>query len=639
MKYLEFFRKREHTVVPSASIMPENDPSTLFTGSGMQPMISYLLGASHPEGSRIVDSQKSFRAQDIEEVGDNRHTTFFEMLGNWSLGDYFKAEQIPWVFEFMTSEVGLDASRLYVTVFGGAPDITIPRDDESVQLWQAVFAKAGVEATVVDNAEENGMQGGRIFYYDETKNWWSRVGVPGNMPEGEPGGPDSEMFWDFGEELHLHQQSVFKDKPCHVNCDCGRFFEICNNVFMEYVKTANGFEPLAQKNVDFGGGLERIAAAANDTSDMFEIDVLRPIVRAVEEASGVRYEHTDDHDRRADFQVIADHVRAAVFIMGDPRGIAPSNTDQGYVVRRLIRRAVRHGRSLGIGKDSWMGEVARVVIATYKHDYPELEEHTEHIVRELASEEEKFAATIDRGVRKIEKLVGGAGGYITKDGTGFSVSHGCRDEDLARVIFDLYQTDGFPFELTLEELQRLGVRGVAGEKLENFFRKYLDAHRDISRSAATGKFAGGLADHSDATTRLHTATHLLNEALRMVLGSDVRQKGSNITKERLRFDFNFDRKLTDEEVAKVEGIVNARIEEEIAVIGEEMSLDEARTSGAQSEFGARYPDRVTVYSIGEFSKEICGGPHVSNTSEIGRFTIAKQDAVAAGVRRIRGVVE
>jgi alanyl-tRNA synthetase len=638
-KYRKFFEERGHAIIPSASIMPENDPTTLFTGSGMQPMISYLLGEPHPKGTRIVDSQKSFRSQDIEEVGDNRHTTFFEMLGNWSLGDYFKREQIQWIFEFMTSEIGLDPSRIFVTVFSGSPDINIPKDEESANIWREVFENIGIEARIIEDAEKNGMQEGRIFYYGEDKNWWSRVGKPQNMPEGEPGGPDSEMFWDFGVELGLHNKSVFKDKVCHVNCDCGRFFEICNSVFMEFVKTKDGFVPLSKKNVDFGGGLERIVSAANDTPDVFQIDALQPIVHAVEEASGERYGDGEDNIKKARFQIIADHIRASVFIMSDPRGIIPSNTDQGYVVRRLIRRALLHGRQLGIKGEAWTGDVARAVERVYGNEYPELSENLEQITEALLNEESKFTITIDRGIRKIEKLVSEGGGYFSKKEKGYEVQHGCRNEDLARVLFDIYQTDGFPLELTLEELSRLGVKGVSETELKRLFNEYLIKHQDISRQASSKKFAGGLEDNSQETTRLHTATHLLGEALRVIISSDIRQKGSNITKERLRFDFNFTRKLTDEEVDQVEKLVNEKIKESLQVKREEMGLEEAISSGAQSEFGAQYPDRVSVYSIGDFSREICGGPHIENTSSIGEFEITKQEAVSAGVRRIRAVVK
>ena len=610
-KYIDFFVGKGHVEIPSASLVPENDPTTLFTGSGMQPMVPYLLGEPHASGNRIADSQKCFRSQDIEEVGDNRHTTFFEMLGNWSLGDYFKKEQIPWMFEFLTEVVGLDPARLYVTVFRGNDQIE--RDQTSAELWKDAFNGAGVEAVVVDHAETEGMQGGRIFYYDETKNWWSRAGVPSNMPEGEPGGPDSEMFWDFGEEHGLHEASEWKDQPCHVNCDCGRFMEIGNNVFMEYKKTADGFELLPSKNVDFGGGLERILAAQNDTPDVFATDLFEEARKAIETSSGKVY-GKDDTETFA-FRVVLDHVRAATFLIGD--NVLPSNKDQGYFVRRLLRRSVRFARQLGV-EGSLLGAVAEAYVETYAEAYPDLLTKKETIVGEMQKEEEKFAKTLEKGLREFKKIWDKEGKLTGKN------------------AFDLFQTYGFPLELT-EELAQEEGQSVDREAFKAEFEK----HKDLSRAGASQKFAGGLADHSEESTRLHTATHLLHEALRQVLGDHVEQRGSNITRERLRFDFSHDKKMTDEEKKQVEDIVNAQIDAELPVHFELLSVDEAKERGAIGLFEDTYAQKggkIKVYFVGDFSSEICGGPHVENTRELGHFTLKKEEASSAGVRRIKAIL-
>lgn len=613
--YLNFYKARGHAIVPSASLVPENDPTTLFTGSGMQPMIPYLLGEKHPGGARIADSQKCIRAQDIEEVGDNRHTTFFEMLGNWSLGDYFKQEQLPWIFEFLTREIGLDPRCLYVTCFRGNPAINIPKDEESARIWQEVFHVAGVRGEAIDFPETRGMQGGRIFFYDETKNWWSRSGIPANMPLGEPGGPDSEIFWDFGAERLLHEQSPFKQSPCHVNCDCGRFLEIGNSVFMEYVKSEAGHEKLSQKNVDFGGGLERIAAARANNPDIFTIDLFSPVIARIEKSAGQSYQTSLDKHA---FRVVADHLRAATFLIGDERGTLPSNTDRGYIVRRLIRRAIRFGKRLNIQERPWTNAIGEIVIELYKDAYPELAKNANRINDELAREEERFDATLEKGLKELRK-------YLEALLPGSPLS--------SSAVFELYSTYGFPIEMTREIARERGVLIDEQGVREEFIK-----HQDVSRSAAAGKFKGGLADHTEKTTRLHTATHLLNQALRAVINPNIRQRGSNITQERLRFDFNLDRKLTDDEIKKVERLINEKIVEGIPITKSEMPLSEALTSGAQSEFGARYPERVTVYAIGNFSKEICGGPHVSNTRELGNFKIVKEESCGAGMRRIKAIL-
>ncbi|MBI4598872.1 alanine--tRNA ligase [Candidatus Uhrbacteria bacterium] len=617
--YLRFFEERGHAIVPSASLVPDNDPTTLFTGSGMQPMVPYLLGEPHPLGTRIADSQKCFRSQDIEEVGDNRHTTFFEMLGNWSLGDYFKREQISWMFAFLTERVGLDPARLYVTVFRGSPARGIPRDEESVGYWQAAFATASIDAKAVDFPERDGMGEGRIFYYDERKNWWSRAGVPENMPVGEPGGPDTEMFWDFGPERELHQASVWKDEPCHVNCDCGRFLEIGNNVFMEYVRASDGFAKLPQQNVDFGGGLERLAAALADDPDVFCIDAFDGPRAVVESLSRLKYGKHAEHTRT--FRIILDHLRAAVFLIGD--GVFPSNKDQGYFVRRLIRRAVRCAAKLGI-QEPVGASVGEAVVETYAVAYPSLSEGRARIAAELSQEEEKFRRSLEKGEREFEKML--------------AVSERVTGEQ----AFVLYTTYGFPLELTEEMVQEKGY-AIDKEAFQAEFRK----HQELSRSGSEQKFAGGLADHSAETTRLHTATHLLNQALRAVLGPHVFQRGSNITRERLRFDFSHPEKLTSEQLAAVEDWVNDIIRRDLPVHYEILGLDEAKARGAIGVFDDKYAqlgDKIKVYFVGDVaagtyaSSEVCGGPHVERTGELGGFKIAKEEAVAAGIRRIKAVL-
>lgn len=623
-KYLDFFAARDHAVIPSASLVPENDPTTLFTGSGMQPLLPYLLGEKHPKGGRLTDSQKSFRAEDIEEVGDNRHTTFFEMLGNWSLGDYFKQEQLPWFFEFLTKEVGLNPSKLYVTVFDGAKEIGVPRDEEAIEIWKRLFEEAGISNGFQEiGSEEDGYkkgmeEGARIFSYDAKKNWWSRAGVPDNMPVGEPGGPDSEVFYDFGTE---HDPSW--GEQCHPNCDCGRFLEIGNSVFMEYMKTESGFEKLAQQNVDFGGGLERIAAASTDEPDMFlAVDSLRNVIEHLEKASGKSYK-----DDVKSFRIIADHLRGAVFMISD--GVRPSNTEQGYFARRLLRRSVQYADTLGI-QEGTLVEAVAIITETYKDHYPELEERRSEIEAALTDEEAKFRKTLTRGLKEFQK-VAAAGGTVT--GT------------QATTLFTTY---GFPIELTVELAEQKGLEvDVEG------FRKEMQEHQAKSRAGAEQKFKGGLADHSEATTQLHTTHHLLLKALQVVLGDHVKQRGSNITGERLRIDFSHDNKLTDDQRAEIERIVNEQIQAKLPVLKTTLPKEEAERLGAEQEFGQKYPDMVNVYSVGPtdatesdpkleeaFSLEFCGGPHVSNTGDIpGTFRIAKEKASSAGIRRIRGVLE
>lgn len=623
-KYLQFFADRGHTVIPSSLLVPENDPTTLFTGSGMQPLVPYLLGKNHPAGSRLVDSQKCFRSMDIEEVGDNRHTTFFEMLGNWSLGDYFKQEQLPWFFEFMTSVAGLDPKNLYVTVFMGDEKNNVPRDTESAVLWQKLFAEKGIDNKVVEigseaNGYQVGMQGGRIFYYDAKKNWWSRAGVPEKMPVGEPGGPDSEMFYDFGTP-----HDTKWGPECHPNCDCGRFLEIGNSVFMQYIKQEDGsFALLPKQNVDFGGGLERVMMAALGKPDIILANHA-PIVAYLEQASGKKYEQ----DVRS-FRIIADHMKAAVFLIGD--GVHPGASDQGYYVRRLIRRSVRYADKLGIA-ESGFAKIVQPVVAMYASQYPELQEKVADIEHTIASEEEKFRKTLSRGMKELERFIG-AGNLTAQD------------------AFNLVTTYGFPLELILEEAGEKGIKQIDIDG----FKELLKKHQDLSRAGSEQKFKGGLADTSEKTTRLHTAHHLLLKALQVVLGPEVHQRGSNITQERLRIDFNYDGKMTDEQKREVERIVNEKIEEDIPMTRSELPKEEAEKLGAEHEFGAKYPDKVSVYSLGPkgatvenpmfenaFSIEFCGGPHVTHTGELaqsGTFKILKEEAVSAGVRRIKAVLE
>jgi alanyl-tRNA synthetase len=536
------------------------------------------------------------------------------MLGNWSLGDYFKEKQIPWMYEFLTGELKLDPKNLYVTVFRGSPEIGVSRDDEAISLWTKCFATAGIEAKLVENAEEGGMQDGRIFSYPEKKNWWSRAGVPANMPVGEPGGPDTEMFWDFGIDRGLHEKSAWKNEPCHVNCDCGRFIEIGNNVFMQYIKTADGFKELPQRNVDFGGGLERVAAALNNDPDMFLIDAFTPARTALESASGAVYGSSDEVTYA--YRVILDHIRAATFLIGD--GVLPGNKDQGYFVRRLLRRAVRFARKLGVAK-ALVRTVSETYIDMYSSAYPNLEAKREAILAAIETEETKFAKTIEQGLRELKKIVDRGNGVTGTD------------------AFNLYQSYGFPLELTTEELQRSHNLSIDTDQFAVDFKK----HQDLSRAGSEQKFAGGLADHSVETTKLHTATHLLHQALRMVLGDHVAQKGSNITAERLRFDFSHGEKMTPEQIAEVEKIVNVQIAKDLPVSFEMVTVDEAKARGAIGLFEDKYAlvgDKIKVYSVGDFSKEICGGPHVEHTGELGGITIAKEEAVSAGVRRIKAVL-
>ncbi|MAZ56458.1 alanine--tRNA ligase [bacterium] len=613
-KFLDYMKGKGHEIVPSSALVPENDPTTLFTGSGMQPMVPYLLGETHPKGTRIVNSQKCFRAEDIEEVGDNRHTTFFEMLGNWSLGDYFKEEQIPWFYEFLVDELGLNPEKVYVTAFIGDEENSLPKDTETVQIWQKLFTQRGITSAVAEiGTEEDGYkrgikEGERIFYYDSKKNWWSRAGVPNSMPAGEIGGPDSEVFYDFGTE-HDPKLGEF----CHPNCDCGRFMEIGNSVFMEYIKTENGFEKLPTQNVDFGGGLERIAAAVNDTPDMFEVDLLGHIIQVLETFSEKEYAENKDA-----FRIIADHIRGATFMISD--GVLPGNTEQGYFVRRLLRRAVRYADVLKIPRGKLV-EVADTVVQLFGFAYPSLEEKRELIKTTISGEEEQFRRTLEKGLREFEKLA--------------------KTNITGRDAFVLFTTYGFPFELTKELANEAGINVD-----ETSFQKEMKDHQEKSRTGAEQKFKGGLADHSEKVVQYHTITHLLLAGLRKYLGDHVHQAGSNITGERLRFDFTHDQKLTNEEKEDVANYVNNALSSGGKVDVEILSKEHAQTDDTiEASFWDRYPDEVKVYTMkgdgGQIlSRELCGGPHVDGLEEIsGKFFITKEESSAAGIRRIKGVLE
>ena len=641
-RYLEYFKKQGHSVIPRALMVPYNEPSVLFTGSGMQPLIPYLLGEKHPEGTRLVDSQTCLRAMDIEEIGDNRHTTFFEMLGNWSLGDYFKKEQLPWFWEFLTSEVGIDPNKLFVTCCIGFPEYGVPKDTESAEIWKKLFSEKGIVATEVEiGSEENGYkvgsQDGRIFYYGE-KNWWSRDGAPVKVKVGEPCGPDSEVFYLLE---HVKHDTKWGEK-CHPNCDCGRYIEIGNSVFMEYLRTENGFEKLPAQNVDFGGGLERIAQAAIDSSDMFKISILWPIIEKLEKLSGKTYEsHTES------MRVIADHLRAATFLAVD--GVVPSNKEQGYVMRRLMRRAILKAFDLGI-EQNFMQEVVPAIADLYHEDYPEVAENREKVVEVLAKEEKSFKQTLRKGLKEFEKiqnfweqrteavLVGEVGKVgILKKGRAL------KGED----IFKLHDTYGFPVELSVEEAFKRGV------SLEDEWRKDFDRcmqeQRERSQTAAKGTFKGGLGGHTLQHKKYHTATHLMYQALRDVLGDHVVQNGSNITEERLRFDFSHPEKVTPEQIAQVEEIVNREIAKDLKVSYAEYPTKVAREEmGALGQFGDRYGETVKVYKMiadgadKPFSFEICGGPHVDHTLQLfedgKKFKIIKEEASSAGIRRIKAVL-
>ncbi len=611
-KYLAFFKEKGHTIIPSASLFPENDPTVLFTTAGMHPLVPYLLGEKHPGGVRLANSQKCLRTDDIDEVGDNRHLTFFEMLGNWSLGDYFKRESIEWAFEFLTdeSQLALDPKRIYVTVFAGDSDA--PRDEESINIWQAQFEVKGVVAEMGEAGKDEPTTentGARIYVYPKDKNWWGPAGLTG------PCGPDTEIFYDTG----IAHNSAY-GKICHPNCDCGRFVEIWNNVFMEYFKDENGsFRPLEQKNVDTGMGLERIAAVMQNVPTVFDTEIFQNLFTKIEKLSGKKYGEIPDADRS--FRIITDHIRAATFVIGDQKGIGPSNVGQGYIVRRLIRRAIREARRIGITEPFAKG-LAEAVVGEFGMHYKELEDNLARVISEMEGEEVKFAKTLEKGMKELEKILHGRA-LTGKD------------------AFILFSTYGFPLELTEEILREHGKR-VDHDEFEKEFKK----HQELSRTASAGAFKGGLADDSAETTRLHTATHLLHRALKNVLGDHIEQKGSNITPERLRFDFSHPEKMTPEQIAEVERQVNEAIEKNLPVSVRELTTEEAKEAGAIGYFDDKYAQlggKIKVYFVGDeeqgyFSKEICGGPHVERIGELGGFKITKEQSASAGIRRIKATV-
>ncbi len=586
--YLKFFQSKGHAIIPSASLIPENDPTVLFTTAGMHPLVPYLLGEKHPAGNRLTDVQKCVRTGDIDEVGDSSHCTFFEMLGNWSLGDYFKEEMIPWSFEFLTSPkyLGIPVDDIAVTCFAGDNDC--PRDEESAALW-----------------EKCGIKKNHIFFLPKSGNWWGPAGTTG------PCGPDTEM--------HIIRNHAEADKLGPYDFDkapAGTFLEVWNDVFMQYNKNAEGkYEPLKQKNVDTGMGLERTLCILGGKESVYETDVFEEAIAEIERLTGKKYGEGGEVTRA--FRVILDHVRTATFMLGDPKGVVPSNTDQGYILRRIIRRAVRFGRNIGLPQGS-LKQVAYTIINKYKDVYPELVNNKGKIEEELEKEELKFSKTLQQGIREFEKVAANlpAGGVI--DGV---------------TAFHLYDTYGFPVEITGEMARELGLK----VDVEGYNAAFAE-HQEKSRAGSEQKFACGLADHKEETTKLHTATHLLHAALKIVCSPDVEQKGSNITEERLRFDFNFPRKLTPEEVAEVERLVNEQISKNVPVVMKEMSLEEAKKEGFTGLFESKYGERVKTYTIGDFSKEICGGPHAASTGELGKFKIAKQENVSAGIKRIKAVL-
>ncbi|MBN2190745.1 MAG: alanine--tRNA ligase [Candidatus Aureabacteria bacterium] len=593
--FIEFFKTRGHKEIPSASLIPENDPTVLFTTAGMHPLVPYLMGyQKHPMGKRLVNCQKCIRTQDIDEVGDESHTTFFEMLGNWSLGDYFKEEAIDMSWEFLTGGkwLGLDKNRIAVSVFKGDKDA--PFDGDSKKIWLS-----------------RGLKENRIVALPKDKNWWGPAGAAG------PCGPDTEMFFYVGEH-------VLPPEDSNPETDEKNWLEIWNDVFMEYNKTGDGsFVPLSQKNVDTGLGLERVACILQGKKDIYKIELFSPIIAKIEELSLKSY---DDTRYVKSFRVIADHIRAAVFILGDNRAIVPSNVDQGYVLRRYIRRIIRHGRLLGI-ENKFCSFLAETVINVMKDPWRELENNRLFILSELAAEEDRFGKTINQGLKEFEKMMNGY--EKAYQATGKKVGH-----IPGKHAFRLYDTYGFPFEMTEELAKERGLEVDAAG-----FRKCYEEHQEKSRLGAEKKFKSGLEDSSEKVVRLHTVTHLLHKALRIVLGDHVQQRGSNITAERLRFDFSHSDKMTEDELKKAEDIVNEAIKKSYDIKCEEMTPEQAKKSGAIGLFDDKYGDTVTVYSIGDFSKEICTGPHVKNTSELGRFKILKEQSSSSGIRRIRAVIE
>lgn len=623
-KYISFFEKRGHKRIANSPLVPINDPTTLFVGSGMQSLIPYLLGESHPQGNRLVNVQNAFRAQDFDEIGNNRHTTFFRMLGNWSLGDYFKKEQLPWLFEFLTDKetgLGLDPQKLYVTVFSGEEKNNLPKDTESAEIWKHLFKQIGIEAKEAEldseeNASRQGMQSARIFYYDAKKNWWSRAGTPENMPAGEPGGPDSEVFYDFGVP---HDKKYGEN--CHPNCDCGRFMEIGNSVFMQYKKEPDGsFSNLPKQNVDFGAGLERYLAASNDDPDMFKTNLFFPIIKTIEQVTNQTYTDTPK-----DMRMIVGHLSAACFIVN--AGVFPSNTEQGYVLRRSIRRAMDSFHAL---KGTQLEPILTTIVDQYKDTDPDLVTNFETIKNTILEESQNYKRALGEAKKTIEKEL---------------QKQGIRQGD------ELFGTVEIPAELAFISTASLGLGPTQLKSLgytfdEQAFAEEMKKHRDVSRAGAEKKFRGGLADHSEKTIMGHTATHLLHQALRDVLGKTVHQTGSNITTERVRFDFNYDKRLTDDEIKRVEDIVNQKIMENLPVHYELIPTKQAHEMGAIGLFMDTYGEKSKIYFIGPiegsgqtpYSIEFCGGPHVNFTGVLKSVKIVKQENLGKNQKRLYATV-
>ena len=611
-KYISFFEKRGHTRIENSSLVPLNDPTTLFTSSGMQPLVPFLLGEPHPSGKRLVNAQNSFRAQDIDEIGDNRHTTFFRMLGNWSLGDYFKDEQIPWLFEFLTSRtegLGLPPEKLFSTVFEGGDGVE--KDTKSIELWQQEFKKIGIDAKV----------GEKIFTYGATKNWWSRAGISSNMPVGEPGGPDTEVFFDYGEDLKIHEGSDFKEEKCHVNCDCGRYIEICNSVFMQYKKQEDGsLQPLPKPNVDFGGGLERLLMASEEKQDIFQTSLFLPIISAIEELTSKEY-----FTNKKEMRIVSDHFIASVFISSN--GVKPSNKEQGYILRRLIRRGLDNFYLLS-GKD--ISPILEKIVEQYSLTDPILIEQFVEIKNTILEEEQMYQRALSGGKKLIEKELSRAKDQVTVGDELMGVT---------LITAELAFKSMASYGLGPTQLKSLGYT-FDDKELADLIKK----HQENSRAGAQQKFAGGLADHSELTVKGHTATHLMHQALRDVLGDSVHQTGSNITSERVRFDFVYDKKVSSEELQKVKEIVDEKIKDDLPVHFEIMPLKNARELGAIGLFDDKYAKDVKIYFIGgsnpysekekAYSIEFCGGPHVEHTGLIKSFDILKEEGVARGVRRL-----
>ena len=579
--YVNFFKERGHKEIASASLLPENDPTVLFTTAGMHPLVPYLLGEKHPAGKRLTDVQKCVRTEDIDEVGDDTHCTFFEMLGNWSLGDYFKKESISMSFEFLTKHLNIPVDRLAVTVFEG--DEIVPADEEAVEIWKSL-----------------GLSEEQIYRYGREDNWWGPAGQTG------PCGPDTEIFYDMGKP---------KCGPnCGPSCHCGKYVEIWNNVFMQFNKESDGsFTELAQKNVDTGMGLERVLTIFNGKTNVYDTELFQPVMKKLEEVLAGEGKELSEREKR----IICEHMRTTTFILGDPMKISPSNTEQGYILRRLIRRIIRLFKKVEINTN-YLCKLAEILIDQYSPVYPELAENRKFILEQLEKEYNLFSKTLDDGLKKANRYLDNLtqGGILSGE-----------------LAFKLYDTYGFPIEFTSELASERGFL----VDMEGFHKKF-EEHQNKSRQGAAGKFAGGLADNNEQTARLHTATHLLNGALRKVLGDEVSQRGSNITSERLRFDFSFGRKVTKEELEQVEAIVNEAIQKNMDVILEEMSPEQAYEEGAIGVFSGKYGDIVKVYTIPGYSKEICGGPHAKNTGELKSFKIKKEEASSAGVRRIKAVI-